>query len=230
MEQIQTDQSPMPAGWIRNSNLAQAWLVLVLALIFGASLAAVQVKLSPLIAANKMNETIEKVPELIWGAGKTGPATAPGKLEITPGTIKIEKNGATAFYTLFRVDAQGKPAGWVVKTIGQGYGDRIELLLGLNPDQTAITGLFILDQKETPGLGGNIVTPRWRKQFVGKATGQPLKVIKGGTPAANTIDAITGATISSRSVVGMINRTLGDLAGKLASPAVQFSKKVASHD
>jgi len=54
-------------GRFKNSNFAQAWLILVLALIFGSALAAVQVNLSGVIAANKLNETLERVPELIWG-------------------------------------------------------------------------------------------------------------------------------------------------------------------
>ncbi len=231
MEHILTDNTAGPAGRFRNSNLAQAWLVLVLALIFGAILAAVQVNLSPIIAANKMNETLEKVPELVWGsAGARQMAAKPVDTDIIPGTIEIQKNGATSFYSLFHVVSQGKPAGWVVKTEGQGYADRIELLIGFNPDTTTIKGLFILGQKETPGLGANIILPRWRQQFIGKATGRPLTVVKGGVPESHTIDAITGATISSRSVVRMVNRTMDDLAGELTPEAVRFSKQVTINE
>jgi len=172
MENILTNNLAGPAGRIRNSNLAQAWLVLVLALIFGAILAAIQVKLSPIIAANKMNETLEKIPELVWGdAAARHMAAKTADTQITPGTIEIQKNGAASFYNLFRVMSQGEPAGWVVKTEGQGYADRIELLMGFNPEVTAITGLFILEQKETPGLGAKIILPNWRQQFIGKKNG-----------------------------------------------------------
>jgi hypothetical protein len=53
-------------GW-RSSNLVQAWLVLVLAVGFGVSLAGVQLALGPVIESNKTNETLEKVPELVLG-------------------------------------------------------------------------------------------------------------------------------------------------------------------
>jgi len=43
----------------RNSNLVQAWLVLVLATFFGTALAGIQIKLSPVIEANKVKETME---------------------------------------------------------------------------------------------------------------------------------------------------------------------------
>ncbi len=223
MEQILTNNNTVPSGRIRNSNLAQAWLVLVLALIFGAMLAAVQVKLSPIIAANKLNETLEKVPELVRGGTDID-------LDISPGTLSVQRDGATSFYHLFRVTAKGQPVGWVVKTEGQGYADRIELLIGFNPDLTAISGLFTLVQKETPGLGANIVSPGWRKQFIGKTTARPLTVVKGGASAPDEIDAITGATISSRSVVGLVNRTIKDLAGKLTLEAVRFRKQVMNND
>ncbi|RTZ98247.1 MAG: FMN-binding protein [Deltaproteobacteria bacterium] len=228
MEEILTDNTPVPSGRIRNSNLAQAWLVLVLALIIGAILAAVQVRLSPIIAANKLNETLEKVPELVLGAGSA--ATRPSGLEVDPGTVKIEKDGPDSFYSVFHVVSKGAPAGWVVKTVGQGYGDKIELLIGFNPDITAITGIFVLGQKETPGLGANIASLKWRQQFIGKATARPLSVVKGGASAPNEIDAITGATISSRSVVGLVNRTTKDLAGKLTPEIVRFSRQVKKND
>jgi electron transport complex protein RnfG len=231
MEHTLTDNSAGPAGRFRNSNLAQAWLVLVLALIFGAILAAIQVKLSPIIAANKMNETLEKIPELVWGdAAARHMAAKSGDTQITPGTIEVQKNGTASFYSLFQVTSKGEPAGWVVKTTGQGYADRIELLMGFNPEVTAITGLFILEQKETPGLGAKIVLPHWQKQFIGKETDPPLTVVKNGVSTSQGIDAITGATISSRSVVGMVNRTMDDLAGKLTASSVRFSQKVVSHE
>ena len=218
--------APPPAGRFRHSHLAQAWLVLVLALVFGAALAAVQVTLSPIIAANKMNETLEKVPELVWGRADARKLVAGrAAIDITPGIIEIKKKTNTTSYSLFRVAYQGKPAGWVVKTGGQGYADRIEMLIGFDPHVAAITGLFVIEQKETPGLGAKIISPHWRDQFVGKKTATPLTVVKGGIQKAQDIDALTGATISSRSVVRIVNRTVSDLAGELTPAAVRFSKR-----
>ena len=78
------------AGRLKNSNFAQAWLILVLALIFGSALAAVQVNLSGVIAANKLNETLERVPELVFGETAAAGMTSPNAtVEITPGTVTI---------------------------------------------------------------------------------------------------------------------------------------------
>jgi electron transport complex protein RnfG len=213
------------ADRLKNSNLAQAWLILVLALIFGAALAAVQVNLSGVIAANKLNETLERIPELVFGAAAAGMASQNASVDITPGTVMIKKDLKTSYYNLFRVTHEGKLAGWVVKAGGQGYADKIELIIGLDPKADTITGLFVLQQKETPGLGNKITFPRWRNQFIRKKTSTPLVVTKGKSQAPNAIDAVTGATISSRSVTGIVNRTISDVKGRLTAATIRFDER-----
>jgi electron transport complex protein RnfG len=215
-----------PADRLRNSNFAQAWLILVLALIFGAALAAVQVNFSGVIAANKLNETLDRIPELVWGAAKAaGMASQNASVDITPGTVTIKKELKTSYYNLFRVTHEGKLAGWVVKADGQGYADKIEIIIGLDPSADTITGLFVLQQKETPGLGNKIAFPEWRNQFMRKKTSTPLVVTKGQSQAPSAIDAVTGATISSRSVIGIVNRTISDVKGRLTPATIRFYER-----
>jgi electron transport complex protein RnfG len=216
---LESSSSPS-AGGFKNSNLAQAWLVLLLALCFGSALAAVQVQLSDTIAANKLNETLAQVPALIWGK-----APPPQNVQITPGTLNVKKDGQASSYTLYRVAQDNKTAGWVVKADGQGYGDKLELLIGTDADVKKITGLFVLEQKETPGLGNRISEPQWRNQFVGKSTAKPLDVVKDKSQGPETIDAITGATISSRSVTNIVNATIGNLRGRLDASGGQFTER-----
>lgn len=203
---------------LKNNYIVQAWLVLLLALCFGASLAGVQITLSPRIEANKINETLQKVPELVVGSEKAAALEKTGgKLDIKAMNVPVEDKGTKKSYMVYKAsDHNMKTLGWVVKAKGSGYADKIELLLGLNPATDRITGLFIIDQKETPGLGNKIVDLDWRSQFIEKNTGQPLLVVKTGAKAANEIDAITGATISSRSVCSIINKAIKDLKGPLA--------------
>ena len=202
----------------QNSYILQAWLCISLALVFGVSLAAVQAALGPVISANKLNETKEKVPEILLGSEAAAKMAASSQaFKITPHSIEVEKNGIKKFYSVFeaRFD-DGRLAGWVTKVAGQGYADRIELLLGLDPAIKTITGIFILDQKETPGLGNKIIEPKWRNQFARKSTQRNLKVVKSGAAAVNEIDAVTGATISSNSVVSIVNKTIADLRQPLS--------------
>lgn len=213
---------PMPAGTaerLRNNNIVQAWLVLLLAIFFGASLAGIQITLGPKIEENKINETREQVPALVLGAAEAEKMAAEGKaLEINPRTVAVEKNGRQTGYSVFEaILPGGERAGWVVKAKGQGYADKIELLLGLGPEAGEIRGLFVLEQKETPGLGNKITFPEWRSQFEGKSTSDFLTAVKGGASGPAQIDAITGATISSRAVTSIVNTAIADLTGPLSS-------------
>jgi len=202
---------------IRNNYVVQAWLVLILALCFGGSLAGMQLALGPLIEANKINETLQKVPEMILGAKKAEKLAKDKQLIIEPQTVEVEKNNRKVFYSVFKAKhPNGRPAGWVAKAVGQGYADKIEILVGMDNKLKKITGLFVLDQKETPGLGNKIMEEGWRQQFVKKKTATPLTVTKEGASAAHEIDAITGATISSRAVCSIINTTIKDLRAPLS--------------
>ena len=83
--------------------------------------------------------------------------------------------------------------------------------MAVDPKMETITGLFILEQKETPGLGNKIIESQWRGQFTGKKTAPALAVTKTGASAPNEIDAVTGATISSRTVTDIVNGAIGAL-------------------
>ena len=210
--------SPGMLERIKKNNLVQAWLVLVISLFFGSALANVQLSLGPKIEMNKLNETLRKVPELVLGTSLAQKMEAQNqKLDIEPLTIDVNNKKKRVLYNVFKATYNGDIKGWVAKTRGQGYAGNIELLVGLDPKVESITGLFILEQKETPGLGNKIITSKWRKQFINKPTQKLLVVVKDGADASNEIDAITGATISSRSVSNIINIAISDLKGQLIS-------------
>lgn len=204
----------------KESNLFQAWLVLLLATVFGSALAGIQTKLGPVIEANKTRETLAKIPALVLGEDQAQQLSLQKKgLSITSRTIEIERNGIKKFYTVYDAAFEdGTLAGHVAKASGQGYADKIELLVGLDADGRTITGLFILDQKETPGLGNRIIEKPWRDQFLNKPSATRLVVVKGNPGKENEIDAISGATISSRSVTGIVNTTIADIKAQLVTP------------
>jgi len=178
---------------MKNGYIRQAWLVLMLALCFGAALAGVQVALGERIDANKEAEILSQIPVLVPGA-------ATGNAE----TIA----GQTVYQAL---DGDGAHVGWVAKAAGYGFADRIELLIGLDPSAQRITGLYVLDQKETPALGSRIVGQDWRDQFKGKDASRALSVVKDG----GQIVAVSGATISSRSVCDIVNTATAKLRASL---------------
>jgi electron transport complex protein RnfG len=200
----------------KNSNIVQAWLVLVLCLCFGSALAAVHVVLSPAIEANKLNETLEKVPGLVLGEEAAAAMRQGGEtLEIESTPVQVERSGRSLSYAVYEAFSKGARAGWVIKSSGQGYADKIELLVGVNETADTITGLFVLDQKETPGLGNKVIETGWRGQFIGKPAASDLSVTKSGATAPEEIDAVTGATISSDAVVQIVNTALADVRPEL---------------
>lgn len=211
----------------QRSFILQAWLGIVLAILFGAALAVVQAAWGPKIEANKINETKSKVPELVLGRQAAEKMAAQGALlTIEPKTVTVDVQGRQKPYRVYGAQyPDGRLAGWVTKAKGMGYADRIELLMAFDPSAGQLTGLFILDQKETPGLGNKIIDQVWRDQFIGKSTGHPLEVVKAKNVAGHQINAISGATISSRSVVAIINTAVNDLKSPLAALAAKRQKE-----
>ena len=98
---------------------------------------------------------------------------------------------------------QGTKVGWVCKVASPGYSSNIVMLIGINTDGK-LGKVKVLDQKESPGLGTNVTDPGFIEQTaIAKANvGQELKVTKDG----GEVQAITGATISSRAVLRGVNQ------------------------
>jgi Na+-transporting NADH:ubiquinone oxidoreductase subunit C len=85
-------------------------------------------------------------------------------------------------------------------TFGGGVWGPIIGLLSLESDFSTIVRIAILQQEETPGLGGVVATRPYLDQFVGKTIDEGLDIIKGLDPldaAINEVPAITGATGTS---------------------------------
>ncbi len=88
--------------------------------------------------------------------------------------------------------------GFAFLAVGKGYGGLIDILVGLE-NETTIKGVTIVSHLESPGLGARITESSFTVQFVGVNIADVALRQKGGE-----IDAITGATISSRAVVEAI--------------------------
>ena len=93
-------------------------------------------------------------------------------------------------------------AGYTILTSGNGYSGAINMLIGINPDYT-IKDIAILSQTETPGLGSRITEREFTDQFAGLSPDEIELSRDGGS-----IDAITGATISSRAVADAVREEM----------------------
>ncbi len=112
------------------------------------------------------------------------------------------------------LEEDGDLAGFAIQSTGVGFQDRITLMLGLDETLTKITGLTIIDQKETPGLGAKITEWDTFLQFWEErdATGSlTLRKPPVRTPKElleTEINSITAATISSKKVLEIANFSL----------------------
>lgn len=106
------------------------------------------------------------------------------------------------------LDEAGNTIGYVVVNIAKGYGGDVSVMTGINADGK-VTGINILSHSETAGLGAKATGKDFRSQFEGLISGITVSKDKAGD---NSIDAITGATITSRAVVNAVNEAI-KLAG-----------------
>jgi electron transport complex protein RnfG len=106
----------------------------------------------------------------------------------------------------------GEPVGIAVSRGESGFQDIVLVILGFNPAQGTLTGMKVLESKETPGLGDKIFKD---KAFVDQffaGPELPLVPVKAGSGKGqpNEIDTITGATISSKTVTRIINNAVAE--------------------
>ncbi|MBR6826097.1 MAG: RnfABCDGE type electron transport complex subunit G [Oscillospiraceae bacterium] len=113
--------------------------------------------------------------------------------------LEVAKEGITEAYR-----AEG---GYVIRLNANGFGGAIDMMVGIT-NEGMVTGISVISHAETASLGAECTREDWRMQFVGTAGN--LKVTKDG----GTVDALTGATVTSRGVTEAVNR------------AVEFVKEV----
>lgn len=90
--------------------------------------------------------------------------------------------------------------GYCVEVSPNGFGGAIHLMVGVDAGGS-VTGVVILDHSETAGLGARADSPGFLEQYIGKSGTVSLT-------GSNAIDALTGATITSKAVTSGVNAAL----------------------
>jgi Na+-transporting NADH:ubiquinone oxidoreductase subunit C len=130
---------------------------------------------------------------------------------------KITLGGLTLYEYFPKGSKTQNPASVAVPFAGAGLWGPIKGVLALEPDLETIKGIRFYEQEETPGLGGEIGSSWFQKEFVGKKiiskSGEPgFKVLKRGqTGGINSVDGITGATMTSDRVQTMLDKLSREL-------------------
>lgn len=135
---------------------------------------------------DKMTEAVKKTNEEL-------PSKDYGNVGIDQALQVIDKNGAIMGYL-------------VTSHSNDSYDGVVKILVGVNEDKT-IKGIEMLELNDTPGLGQRAEEPEFKGQFAGKS-GESLTVTKSGNAGDAEINAISGATITSRAVTNAVNAVL----------------------
>ena len=176
----------------------ESWLVLSLGVVFALLLAGTQSSLQARIKENQVRALNEAIAEVVSGTTKTEP------LEIDGNDVYKCVNDA------------GEMIGWVVDASGMGFIDKIRMVIGLPPACDTILGVKVIENVETPGLGNKIVEESWAGQYAGLDATEEVKLLKSGADKDNNeIDAITGATWSSKYVTDIVNDVMTRIRPKL---------------
>jgi len=148
--------------------------------------------------------------------GGIEPKVGAGETALPPGAVK--------FYAAY--DAAGQLAGIAAEGAAKGYADTVRVMFGYAPACQCVVGIGVVSMRETPGIGDKIITD---KEFVANfkaldtrlnkdlsALANEIKVVKHGTKTQPwQIDAIAGATITSRAVGKGINEAAQVLLPRL---------------
>jgi H+/Na+-translocating ferredoxin:NAD+ oxidoreductase subunit G len=160
---------------------------------------------TPRIQAHKAQVLSEAITQVLGGAARYETVFLDG------GTFTATPKADTAKLDRVYVgyDTDGRPRGVAVEAAEGGFQDVIDLLFGYDPAKGDVVGMTVLDSKETPGLGDKITRD---STFIGEfgGVGTPLLGVKKDRAkgAHDEVVMITGATISSRAVIKIINDRL----------------------
>lgn len=105
-------------------------------------------------------------------------------------------------------------SGHVFTVSSKGYGGEIVITVGIDSNGK-ITGVKIGQNSETPGLGSKAAEEPFISQFFNITPKEPFKVVKGVKSKDEEINAISGATITSKAVVGAVQAAV-DMAAEIA--------------
>ena len=132
--------------------------------------------------------------------------------------------GAVKFFAAY--DGSGQLAGIAAEGGAKGYADTVRIMFGYSPTCQCVVGIGVVSMRETPGIGDKIITDReFLANFTAldarlnaelKALAHEIKAVKHGAKTSPwQIDAIAGATITSRAVGKAINDSAQALLPRL---------------
>jgi electron transport complex protein RnfG len=124
--------------------------------------------------------------------------------ELSLGQAAAEGGAEAGTVDIFPGFKEGKLWAVALESSGGGFGGDIGVIVGIDVETNELLGIGVTTNKETPGLGARVTEPGFSKNFKGIPLDEPVKVVADG----GRVDAISGATVSSRGVCVAVNNAV----------------------
>lgn len=185
-----------------NGMRERVWMVILLLIVASISAGALGImnaRTRPLIEKNKALRLKESVLNALHI-----PYSSKNMEEAFELQVKIRLLEDVPLYLLY--DEKGGLEALAFRVEGSGFWSPISAIIALKSDLETIHGVSVLEQAETPGLGARIAEPGFLDTFVGKKIRPRITLVsRTRAQAENEVDAITGATMSSKALEDIIN-------------------------
>lgn len=157
------------------------------------------------IAASNWQKTVEAMSAVVADPASTNFSDA---MELTDAMTAAATAAGGTLDSVYEAQVNGQAVGYAVKVVSSGSQGNIEMMVGVDADGT-VTGVSIVKNSETAGIGSKVMANEplatgvgVLDQFVGKSAAD------GTLTVGANVDAITGATVSSRGVTAGVNAAL----------------------
>ena len=179
-----------------NETVKLGFILLLFTAIAGGVLAFSNNVTAPIIAEQEKAGSFGALAEIFTEADDFVPLDEAKLAEITAENIFVQE--------VFEAKLGEETIGYAFKTKSGGYGGDLIVISGFALDGS-ITGLRVVENSETPGLGSRVVDdPAFSASFEGKSAANPLVPVPA--PAAeNEVQLLSGATVSSEGVLYGVN-------------------------
>ena len=171
-------------------------ILFVITAVVGVALAGVNIVTKDKIAENTLIKEQQAYKEVIGGAddftGKVDLTSLDNVNECIEEIIEAKENGEIAGYCV-KLNQTG------------GYGGVISLVVGIDKN-SQVTGISVIEHSETAGLGANLEKDSFKNQF--KGIKEEITGVVKANPKESEIQAISGATITSKAVKNAVNSSL----------------------
>lgn len=179
------------AGKQKNEFVQLGGVLCAITLVVALALGAVNAVTVDKIAQINQQKILDSL-ELVM------PGAEAEQIDVAEGTtITTETKNATSIEILsaYKMTKDGADAGYCVEVGPTGFGGVVDTMVGIDAEGN-ITGVSVISAaSETPGLGARATEEAFQGQYAGMA-GTEVAVTKDG----GTVEALTGATITSRCV------------------------------